>query len=196
MSSSEANPAPIPSTWKHTTPSIQIWLENQSFTTYGDKEYTDICRWGPTLHTETTLVFEDKFTVPEVHWTGFWDWFRVQVWVGQRVWIFPWCERMAIIVIISIQFSLLPSCSVTSVSTAAHCSRDQFSSPSAHAPHTHTKVRHICHSSASFDLIITINLYQEQVTVLLRFKRTHPMAICSLSRGQFDAEGQRRTCGC
>lgn len=54
----------------------------------------------------------------------------------------------------------------------------------AHAPHTHhthIEGRHICHSSASFDLIITINLYQEQVTVLLRFKTTPPVAICSLS---------------
>lgn len=60
---------------------------------------------------------------------------------------------------------------------------DQFSSSSVrtHTPHTHIKVRHICHSSASFHLIITVNLYQEQVTVLLRFKTTHPMAICCKS---------------
>lgn len=29
---------------------------------------------------------------------------------------------------------------------------------------------HICHGSAPFDLLITINLYQKQVSVLLRFK--------------------------
>lgn len=59
-----------------------------------------------------------------------------------------------------------------------------------HTHHTHIKVRHICHSSASFDLIITINLYQEQVTVLLRFKTTPPMAICSLSGVNLTLKGK------
>lgn len=125
---------------------------------------------GPTLHTETTrgqyanrtdsswsrfnhtsvevledltLVFEDKITVPQFHWIGFW----AQVWIGRAVWISPWCEQMAIIEIISIHYSLLPSCSVTSVtssSTAAHWWGDQFSRSNTHATthtqtHTHIK---------------------------------------------------------
>lgn len=40
---------------------------------------------------------------------------------------------------------------------------------------------HICHGSAPFDLLITINLFQKQVSALLCFKPTHPMAICSLT---------------
>lgn len=34
---------------------------------------------------------------------------------------------------------------------------------------------HICHGSAPFDLLITINLTPKQVSVLLHFQTTHPM---------------------
>lgn len=41
-------------------------------------------------------------------------------------------------------------------------------------------LRHICHSSAPFDSLITISLHQKKVGSLLRFRTAHSMAICYL----------------